>query len=233
MTDDTMLSSVFEKLLPILLLKIGSAPPSSPVQASLLQIVGHAMTRAKANPEVTLPVDNIISLLYEPPNLKKLSSFTVNFSLAFLELGLPRHTPSTTPDSSNILPCLVCLLEAAPPYSAQSSQVSHVLLEWLRRSPSTDSSSKALSEAVAKASQTKMDCSNLFNFLLDVLVYRPPMTLTSAPGATPPTSVPRNPFPTPSPPNTALPPFGMNRAGQDRLLRCDNFIENSKRVPFS
>ena len=107
------------------------------------------MMRCKSNEEITLPIDNIIDLLYDRTKdelNKDLQSFTQNFSLAFLGLGLPRHKNP----NSNVLPCLIHLLEASPPTSNQSAQISHMLLEWIKAEPAARSADERVAKAVAK-----------------------------------------------------------------------------------
>ena len=120
---------------------------------SVLQIISHIMMRCKSNFEITLPVDNIFDLLYDPTKdeLNKVHAFTLNFALAFLELGLPRHKDKAV--SKHVLPCLIHLLEASPPTSNQSAQISHMLLEWIKTEPAARSADDSVAKAVAKGEE--------------------------------------------------------------------------------
>ncbi|GMH80169.1 hypothetical protein TL16_g08431 [Triparma laevis f. inornata] len=205
-------TSIISKLLPKLLTYLGKPTNTPPIQSQLLQIISQIIQRCKTSPPNTvhLPLSSLLSLLYSPTSksLLPLSSYTLNFTLAFLELSLPT---SSLPLSST-LPTLITLFNSLPKFSKQGDQLSYIILECIYN----DESNTVGEEIAEVLGKSKGVDSNLFDFFIDVLVYKPAQIIlpASPSSSTPPT----NP-PTSTPPTTpAIPPFGMTSTGLTRLL---------------
>ena len=171
------------------------------------------MQRCKSNASIPLPTLSILRMLYdsEKEELIVVSAFTKNFCVAFLEISLPRV--QNNEDNSLVLPCLMNLIDSTSPTVSLSAQVVHILLSYLMAGSSQHGS---VPESACKYVAKTDDTSNLFNFFVDLLVYRPPQTLSSLSQGPPPPASPNPPSPsTPPAPTTA---FGMTQAGTSRLL---------------
>ena len=192
------------------------------------------MTRCKSNASIPLPTLSVVRMLYdaERSEMVDVPAFTKNFAVAFLEIGLPRVTNSESNDL--ILPCLMMLIDSTPSTVPLSAQLVHILLSYLLASQSPHSSvPESVCNYVVKTSST----SNLYNFFIDLLIYRPPQALLpSAPNASSSPSPPASPSPPTSSPTPPNPPAqttasGMTQAGTARLLsRNKDYFRSEKKV---
>lgn len=82
-TDDGKLTAVLDKLLPKLVRRLNDAPA---VRTKVIDILSHISKRARPNPSIVLPCANLLAMCRDVPP----TSFAFNFSLTFLEMGVPR-----------------------------------------------------------------------------------------------------------------------------------------------
>lgn len=82
--DDAKLSSVLDILLPKLVRKLNGTAPR--VRAKVIDVLSHISKRVRPNPSIVLPCASLLAVCKEVPA----SSFAFNFSLSFLEMGVPR-----------------------------------------------------------------------------------------------------------------------------------------------
>lgn len=82
-TDDAKLPAVLDKLLPRLVRKLNDAPA---VRGKVIDILSHVSKRARPNPAITLPCSQLLAVCRDVSP----TSFAFNFSITFLEMGVPR-----------------------------------------------------------------------------------------------------------------------------------------------
>ncbi|CAM9848142.1 unnamed protein product, partial [Ectocarpus fasciculatus] len=86
--DDSKLSPVLDILLPKLVRKLNGS--SQRVRAKVIDVLSHVSKRVRPNTSIELPCSGLLAVCKEVP----LNSFAFNFSLSFLEMGVPRLTPT-------------------------------------------------------------------------------------------------------------------------------------------
>eukprot|EP00927_Polykrikos_kofoidii_P070848 TRINITY_DN67226_c0_g1_i1.p1 TRINITY_DN67226_c0_g1~~TRINITY_DN67226_c0_g1_i1.p1 ORF type:complete len:2004 (-),score=394.10 TRINITY_DN67226_c0_g1_i1:98-6109(-) len=91
--DDDKLGPILSKLLPLVfdaLLK----PTDAASRTKIIGVLNHALTRAKGNKEIKLPVQGIVELWFDPLLATSANApFFRNLSVIFVDLGLPRLDP--------------------------------------------------------------------------------------------------------------------------------------------
>ena len=120
------------------------------IHAKLVEMLSHAMKRVRADAKCRIPCGSVLELLFfddanddAPPSQPKprkprgpsdVNAFTLNLSLAFLTLGLPR---CTTEEVEALLPGLMQLLGVhrmsvasltSPARKSQHNQIAHLIL---------------------------------------------------------------------------------------------------------
>lgn len=108
------------------------------IHAKLVEMLSHIIKRVRADGSCKLPCEAILSLLYnanamEAIPLDKLDPYTINLSLTFLTIGIPR---STKDEKEILLPGLLCLLGEHTKFKSLSSvssknqinQIAHLTL---------------------------------------------------------------------------------------------------------
>ena len=233
LTDAADLEKVLSLLLPRLLSRIGTnhvqkQQASSPnlretldkIHSKLVEMMSHIMKRVRADQNCALPCLAILQLLVTNNEPNNVDPFTMNLTLAFLNLGLPRCL-----SVDSLLPGLLVLVGAhsglssltSPARKAQSHQISHLLLRVVERmvqeerqssqlsippSQSTLSGTKVKSDYTASNTvmgQARELCGNeaiasaVFDLFLDALLYQPS-------------------------PSKTMPPPGLSQAGHERLI---------------
>lgn len=86
--DDSKLSPVLDILLPKLVRKLNGSSPR--VRAKVIDVLSHVSKRVRPNASIELPCSGLLAVCKEVP----LNSFAFNFSLSFLEMGVPRLAPT-------------------------------------------------------------------------------------------------------------------------------------------
>jgi proteasome component ECM29 len=145
------LERVLNLLLPRLLTRIGSnhaveqqttdralKDTLNKIHAKLVEMMSHIMKRVRADQQCKLPCLAVLNLLYQDNKATHVDPFTINLTLAFLNLGMPR---CTLEEAESLLPGLLVLVGAhsglqsqtTPARKAQSHQVSHLLLRVVER----------------------------------------------------------------------------------------------------
>ncbi|CAM9803847.1 unnamed protein product, partial [Hapterophycus canaliculatus] len=87
--DDSKLSPVLDVLLPKLVRKLNGASPR--VRAKVIDVLSHISKRVRPNPSITLPCLGLLAVCKDVAA----RSFAFNFSLSFLEMGVPRLEPAS------------------------------------------------------------------------------------------------------------------------------------------
>lgn len=87
-SDDSKLSPVLDVLLPKLVRKLNGSSPR--VRAKVIDVLSHISKRVRPSPSITLPCSGLLAVCKDVPA----SSFAFNFSLSFLEMGVPRLEPA-------------------------------------------------------------------------------------------------------------------------------------------
>uniref|UniRef100_A0A7S4MII8 Non-specific serine/threonine protein kinase n=1 Tax=Odontella aurita TaxID=265563 RepID=A0A7S4MII8_9STRA len=251
MTDGSALERVISLLLPRLLRRIGSnhkrssdfvgveMTSSSPVaelkctydkiHSKLIEMLSHTMKRTRADSSCQIPCDSILELLYDKRTQRAFSAtevdpFTLNLSLAFLTLGLPRCEAS---EIEVLLPGLFALVGVhsgieslqSPSRKSQANQCAHLVLravEAVVLNGKSGSSSVRKKECAENEQREKIsgkqECVDvirgvcreqrtgaaIYDLFLDALVYQP---------------VPRS-----GSGESSLPSPGMSQSGYERLL---------------
>lgn len=176
------LERVLNLLLPRLLTRIGSnhaleqqATDTSfkdtlqKIHAKLVEMMSHIMKRVRADQQCKLPCLAVLALLYQGDKATVVDPFTINLTLAFLNLGLPRCTLS---EAESLLPGLLVLVgthfglpsQSTPASKAQSHQVSHLLLRVVERIVQEERQSFSTSDApsLSTLSRAKVQESSTF-----------------------------------------------------------------------
>jgi proteasome component ECM29 len=206
------LSSVLDKLLPRLLQRIGDhvvarngtttgssnnelAILHEQIHGKLVEILNHVMKRVREDAACLLPVLSILDLLLLTSNsdealwrVKNVDSLTLNLSLTFASVGLPRVP---YPDLALVLPRLVVLLGATTP-TRPGTMIAHLVLRTMVRLVTELSASDAASlDLVRQVLLLPAAAAALYDLLLDVLLYQPVAG--------------------------SLPPAGLSQRGHERL----------------
>lgn len=87
-SDDSKLSPVLDVLLPKLVRKLNGSSPR--VRAKVIDVLSHISKRVRPSPSIALPCSGLLTVCKDVPA----SSFAFNFSLSFLEMGVPRLEPA-------------------------------------------------------------------------------------------------------------------------------------------
>lgn len=206
------------------------------IHAKLVEMLSHAMKRVRADAKCRIPCGSVLELLFfdppptdnpDAPQLRvrkpmgpnEVDAFTLNLSLAFLTLGLPR---CTTEEVEALLPGLMQLLGVhrmgvasltSPARKSQHNQIAHLILRSVeavvvgnRKAGQRSNIAKGKTPSNVREQHlhtARVVCSNaddmetgaaVYDLLLDVLLNQP----TAA--------------------NSNIPPPGMSQAGHERLL---------------
>jgi proteasome component ECM29 len=108
------------------------------IHDKLVEMMSHIMKRVRADQQCKLPCLAVLNLLHQDNKATDVDPFTINLTLAFLNLGLPR---CTLEEAESLLPGLLVLVgnhsglqsQTTPARKAQSHQVSHLLLRVVER----------------------------------------------------------------------------------------------------
>ena len=158
------LERVLNLLLPRLLTRIGSnhaleqqamdrslKDTLQKIHAKLVEMMSHIMKRVRADQQCKLPCLAVLALLYQDDQATVVDPYTINLTLAFLNLGLPRCTLS---EAESLLPGFLVLVGAhsgiqsqtSPARKAQSHQVCHLFLRVVERIVQEDRQSFSTSD---------------------------------------------------------------------------------------
>jgi len=214
------------------------------IHRKLVEILSHILKRSKADESCQLPCDSILELLYNKEsrlaiNPEEVNPFSLNLSITFLTIGLPRCSAH---ELKIIFPALLSILGVyyneksilSASRKTQLYQISHLVLRCIEGiiksrkivKQASLSDSKSSSVAIAKESnemdvseflqQAKDLCSEnekvgaaLYDLLLDVLLYQ-----TSS-----------------SSDKSDLPPAGLSQFGKDRLITAENWKSDQLKGP--
>lgn len=124
--DDAKLSPVLNILLPKLVLKLNGAAPA--VRAKVIDVLSHISKRVRPNPSIVLPCAGLLAVCKEVPA----SSFAFNFSLSFLEMGVPRLAPA---EQGKIALEIASGISRLAPYSTSSNILLNLLLVVIEHLP--------------------------------------------------------------------------------------------------
>ena len=241
-TPSPSLSPILAQLLPKVLILLGSAS-NQQVRAKLVEIVSHVVKRAKAEPVIRIPVQDILAVvLYDDGNhcvRPNLSAFTVNFSMVLLIAGIDGMVEDDV-NKPPVLSALLTLLASTTPALSKppdvlSSQVSHLVISRLLKLSERDRIGNVVDGEVMKAAQCvrclKGDNKQIVELLLDILLYWPRMSappaqpLPSSPGSSPPPAE----FPSSQPQlPTQLVPAGCSQFSLKRLLSPNSSFSKKK-----
>lgn len=147
------------------------------------------------------------------------------------QIGLERHPVSDDEASRAALPALMTLIDATPDSAPLLGQLVHIFLSWLVK---MGTGRADIPEAACAYVAARSSASNLFNFFVDILIYKPPQRSSSlqqqAPQPDgPPSSGPSSTEVAPAAP--ASTPFGMSERGATRLLsRHSEYFKSEKKL---
>jgi len=177
------LSSVLDKLLPRLLQRIGANQQTktsvqSQIHSKLVEMLSHIMSRVKNEGECRLPCATLADSLLAIDSPHPL---TLNLTLAFLLVGVPRETEASR--LALLLPKSLRLLGRITP-RVQSQQAAHILLFCLIGLDRAEKLSSEVSyiEEARQVAQTESVSPRLCNTLLDTLLYIPTESSVPPPG---------------------------------------------------
>lgn len=174
------LTTVLDKLLPRLLLRIGAnqastSPEKASIHTKLTEIISHILKRVRDDSKVRLPCGALLDLLTNngsvvgdgisspsPTASTDVHPLTFNLTLTFLGVGIQRCS-----ESMALLPPLLALLEGNHLTEQQDQLVSHLLLTSMEQQSPTEQHIPFMKSARSIAG------SNTFHLFLDVLLYQP------------------------------------------------------------
>lgn len=175
--DDSKLSPVLDILLPKLVRKLNGA--SRRVRAKVIDVLSHISKRVRPSPSITLPCLGLLAVCKDVPA----SSFAFNFSLSFLEMGVPRLEPASkgkiaveiasgvarltpyTPASNILLNLLLVVLEHLPLRLLEEERTSP-------QEPPTDATPTAATAITGQVAElTGEDSAVVTDWFLDVCLY--------------------------------------------------------------
>eukprot|EP00752_Nemacystus_decipiens_P016287 g14566.t1 len=170
--DDAKLSPVLDLLLPKLVLKLNGAAPG--VRAKVIDVLSHISKRVRPNPSIVLPCAGLLAVCKDVPA----SSFAFNFSLSFLEMGVPRLAPA---EQGKIALEIASGISRLAPYSPPSNILLNLLLVVVEHLPlrlhgeaSASSSQDRSASAEAALAVTELagnDAAVVSDWFLDVCLY--------------------------------------------------------------
>lgn len=150
----------------------------------LVEMLSHCMKRVKADAHCQLPCQDILEQLALLPH--PINPFTINLSLAFLTLGIPR-----TPEPHRLLPYLIRAMaqstnsasSSAPASSSlsaseiqQHTQLAHLLLRSVERvvtERTVSPTHESLDECRRILVEDSVAGNDVYQLFLDVLLYEP------------------------------------------------------------
>lgn len=124
--DDSKLSPVLDILLPKLVRKLNGSSPR--VRAKVIDVLSHISKRVRPSPSITLPCSSLLAVCKDVPA----SSFAFNFSLSFLEMGVPRLEPAA---QGKIALQIASGISRLAPYSPASNILLNLLLVVIEHLP--------------------------------------------------------------------------------------------------
>lgn len=170
-TDDDKLSHVLDKLLPKLLRKLNEAPV---VRDKVVDVLSHVSKRTRPNSAIVLPCSELLAVCREVPP----TSFSFNFSLTFLEMGVPRLPPA---EQGAVAAEIARGISRLRRYSSSQNILLNTLLVVLEHLPlhSDSRGNETASAAAAAAAATSLtgmelgaeDSAVVCDWLLDVALY--------------------------------------------------------------
>lgn len=171
--DDAKLSPVLDILLPKLVLKLNGTAPR--VRAKVIDVLSHISKRVRPNASITLPCAGLLAVCKDVPA----SSFAFNFSLSFLEMGIPRLAPA---DQGKIALEIASGISRLAPYSPSSNillnllliVIEHLPLRLLEEAASTQEEEQAAAPEAALAAVAELatkDAAVVSDWFLDVCLY--------------------------------------------------------------
>lgn len=171
--DDAKLSPVLNILLPKLVLKLNGTAPR--VRAKVIDVLSHISKRVRPNPSIVLPCTGLLAVSKDVPA----SSFAFNFSLSFLEMGVPRLAPV---EQGKIALEIAFGISRLAPYSPYSNTLLNLLLVVVEHLPlrlhEEAASSQEVQEqaanpeaALAVAELASKDAAVVSDWFLDVCLY--------------------------------------------------------------
>lgn len=169
--DDAKLSPVLDILLPKLVLKLNGTAPR--VRAKVIDVLSHISKRVRPNASIVLPCAGLLAVCKDVPA----SSFAFNFSLSFLEMGVPRLAPAA---QGRIALEIASGISRLAPYSPSSNillnlllvVVEHLPLRLLEEAASAQGqAADPEAAALAVAELASKDAAVVSDWFLDVCLY--------------------------------------------------------------
>ena len=205
------------------------------IHSKIVETLSHIIKRVRADHDCKLPCNAVLSLLVDKQSTTahfptQLNPFTLNLSLAFLTIGLPRCTPE---DNESLFPGLVIIMGSHSPDGAfvnstarkcQCFQISHLLLRAIQSIVSASRNSlitknkekleKSIKDGLSQQHndfirEAKLACRNnpktrdaVYQLLMDVLLFQPSVQ------------------------GSSLPPPGLSQFSNERLLSGASLEKN-------
>ncbi|CAM9194550.1 unnamed protein product, partial [Ectocarpus sp. 6 AP-2014] len=167
--DDSKLSPVLDILLPKLVRKLNGSSPR--VRAKVIDVLSHVSKRVRPNASIELPCSGLLAVCKEVP----LNSFAFNFSLSFLEMGVPRLTPTAQGKIGLQIASGISRLEQHSPASNILLNLLLVVVEHLplRLPGETQEEEAAVRDTAATevAELAREDSAVVSEWFLDVCLY--------------------------------------------------------------
>ncbi len=172
--DDAKLSSVLDILLPKLVRKLNGTAPR--VRAKVIDVLSHVSKRVRPNPSIVLPCASLLAVCKEVPA----SSFAFNFSLSFLEVGVPRLGPAA---QGKVALQIASGISRLAPYTPASNTflnlllvvIEHLPLRLVEGAAAPPGEKTAAAAAAAAASELaeleSKDAAVVQDWFLDVCLY--------------------------------------------------------------
>lgn len=168
-SDDDKLSTVLDKLLPKLVRKLNDA---TPLRAKVIDVLSHISKRARPNPTITLPCAELLAVCKDVSP----TSFAFNFSITFLEMGVPRLPPA---EQGAVAAQIAHGISRLPRYSPSQNILLNLMLAVLEHLPLrvADATGATTAPAAMAASSTRAerlapeDSAVATDWFLDVCLY--------------------------------------------------------------
>lgn len=164
-TDDDKLSAVLDKLLPKLVLKLNDA---TPLRAKVIDVLSHISKRARPNASITIPCAELLAVCKDVSP----TSFAFNFSITFLEMGVPRLPPA---EQGAVAAQIAHGISRLPKYSPSQNILLNIMLAVLEHLPlrvAPDATGGATAAKAARAQRlTPEDSAIVTDWFLDVCLY--------------------------------------------------------------
>ena len=171
--DDAKLAPVLDILLPKLVRKLNGTAPR--VRAKVIDVLSHISKRVRPNPSIALPCASLLAVCKEVPA----SSFAFNFSLSFLEMGVPRLERG---EQGKIALQIASGISRLAPYTPASNTLLNLLLVVVEHLPlrlveeaTGTSPGEETAAAVAAAAEVAelegKDAAVVQDWFLDVCLY--------------------------------------------------------------